>query len=114
VRGAEDDGATSSLGSPKQHQGQEEENAGRASPAIDDGDAPVGGGGGGGGDYFGDLTEVDVVGDDSSVDEDMSFEQESADSDGGDDYFSWIGRILSIDGHIYCCDASLWAAECHL
>ena len=90
--GTEKNTTSSAPGSPKQHQGQEEENAGRTSPAVEGGDAPTGGGGGGGGgsggDYFGDLNEVDVLGGDSSVDEDISFEEESVESDGGDDYFS--------------------------
>lgn len=82
--------------SPKQHQGQEEENAGRISPADlrskEDVESPVGGGGGA--DYFGDSDEAEVLGEVSSVDEDISFEQESVNSGGGgdgtgsDDYFS--------------------------
>lgn len=89
--GGRENNNVSSPGSPKQHQGQEEENAGRVSrpnPRGEEGEegAPIGSGAGG--DYFGDSDEA------SSVDEDMSFEQESVDGDGGgdgtgsDDYFS--------------------------
>lgn len=79
--------------SPRQHQGQEEENAGRTPPTdlrSKKSDSPVGGGGGGG-DYFGDSDEADALDEISSVDEDISFEQESVnsgDGEGSDDYFS--------------------------
>lgn len=81
---------SSSPGSPRQHQGQEEEHAGRILPSNPRGEDDEGAPSGGlaGGDYFGDSNEA------SSVDEDMSFEQESIDGDGGgdgtgsDDYFS--------------------------
>lgn len=76
-------------GSPKQHQGQEEENAGRT-PSVDPNrkeevGSPVGGGG-----YFGGSDEANELEEVSSVDEDISFEQESVNSGegGSDDYFS--------------------------
>lgn len=91
--GGRESSESPSPGSPKQHQGQEEENAGRVSaPDPRGGDEDEGGapptGGGAGGDYFGDTDEA------SSVGEDISFEQESVDGAGGggesgsDDYFS--------------------------
>eukprot|EP00752_Nemacystus_decipiens_P007388 g6607.t1 len=78
--------------SPKQHQGQEEEDAGRIPPPGPRGeeDEGVPSGGGAGGDYFGGDSEGDA----SSIGEDISFEQESVDGEGGgggsgsDDYFS--------------------------
>ncbi|CAM9933834.1 unnamed protein product, partial [Hapterophycus canaliculatus] len=98
----------SAPGSPKQHQGQEEENAGRISATgfigeVDGTEKKVDASGstegGGGGDYFGDsgeeISDEDILEEVSSVDEDISFEQESAGSGRGDgvggsddDYFS--------------------------
>ncbi|CAN0105000.1 unnamed protein product, partial [Ectocarpus sp. 12 AP-2014] len=89
-------------GSPKQHQGQEEEDAGRAlleglGGKIGGGTAtnetptvPVGGRDVGG--YFGgsdeEISEAEIDGEVSSVGDDISFEQESVESGGDDDYFS--------------------------
>lgn len=98
----------SPLGSPKQHQGQEEENAGLTTsvePRDVGGDVvtvkEVGAGKSQSGDYFGDsdeeVLEEEELGDASSVDEDISFEQEDSDGSrsggaGGagdhNDYFS--------------------------
>ncbi|CAM9737552.1 unnamed protein product [Ectocarpus fasciculatus] len=100
--GGSDNSTLSPPDSPKQHQGQEEEDAGRALLAGLGGKvgggtatevtpaAPAGGREGGG--YFGgsdeEVSEAEIDGEVSSVGEDMSFEQESVESGGDDDYFS--------------------------
>ncbi|CAN0146425.1 unnamed protein product, partial [Ectocarpus sp. 8 AP-2014] len=100
--GSGDNSTLSPPGSPKQHQGQEEEDAGRALLADLGGKvgggtatkvtptAPVGGRDVGG--YFGgsdeEVYEAEIDGEVSSVGEDISFEQESVESGGNDDYFS--------------------------
>ncbi|CAM9333707.1 unnamed protein product [Ectocarpus sp. 13 AM-2016] len=100
--GGGDNSTLSPPGSPRQHQGQEEEDAGRVlleglggkigggtatnvTPAVPVRDRDVGG-------YFGgsdeEVSEAEIDGEVSSVGEDISFEEESVESGGDDDYFS--------------------------
>lgn len=89
-------GVITTLESPKQHQGHDEEADGRRLESeVDGGSESIIGGGGGGrrvADYFADLDaegeiREDLLGDGSSIDDSISFERESV-NDADRDFFS--------------------------